>query len=308
MTKMQSYIKLFGSGMNFYGGPGEAAHKTFVKAAGQKTQRRLCEFAQKTAHQYYNMMLSTHAMHHITEDSNCRRQAGTEHVAQQQYTDTDGEDNVTIHLSGQYELEVTPEVLEKIDTDDTTIDIVWLTGSSKKNNNRKFKLKRELGFCVYRKIKESRVEITKIVGHTRAIVTSTTTNNQSIFYAYPCYKGEQWYDWAMVHFEETNNLGHKVENYYPSRLLGFITTNGTHKVVTQCSINPIDWNDIQQNFIVETQLGTNFHVSFLIVPIDSIVHPLRVFPDDGINQMNKYFGVLPKRNWSRYFSNNICFN
>ncbi len=26
MTKMQSYIKLFGSGMNFYGGLGEAVH------------------------------------------------------------------------------------------------------------------------------------------------------------------------------------------------------------------------------------------------------------------------------------------
>ncbi len=34
ITKMQEYIKLFGSGMNFYGGPGEAAHKTFVKSAG----------------------------------------------------------------------------------------------------------------------------------------------------------------------------------------------------------------------------------------------------------------------------------
>ncbi len=36
MTKMQSYIKLFGREMNFYGGPGEAAHMTFVKSAGQK--------------------------------------------------------------------------------------------------------------------------------------------------------------------------------------------------------------------------------------------------------------------------------
>jgi hypothetical protein len=36
ITKMQSYIKLFGSSINFYGGPGEAAHKTFVKSAGQK--------------------------------------------------------------------------------------------------------------------------------------------------------------------------------------------------------------------------------------------------------------------------------
>jgi hypothetical protein len=58
------------------------------------------------------MMLSTHAMQHITEDSNCCRQSGMEHGAQQQYTDTDGEDNVTINLSGQYELEVTPEVVE----------------------------------------------------------------------------------------------------------------------------------------------------------------------------------------------------
>jgi hypothetical protein len=112
----------------------------------------------------------------------------------------------------------------------------------------------------------------------------------------------------MVHFEETNNLGGKMENYYPSRLLEFITTNRTREGVIQCSINPIDWEVIQQNFIVETQLGTNFHVSFVIVPIDLIVHPLCMFPDDGSNQMNKYFVVLPKRNWSRYFGNNILFH
>jgi hypothetical protein len=39
MTKMQSYIKRFGSGMIFYGGPDEAAHKTFVKSAGQKNTK-----------------------------------------------------------------------------------------------------------------------------------------------------------------------------------------------------------------------------------------------------------------------------
>ncbi len=100
MTKMQSYIKLVGSGMNFYGVTDEAAHKTFVKSAGQKTQRWVSKFAQQTAHQYYNMMLSTHAMQHIREDSNRLIQAGTEHIATQQDTDTDGEDNVAIHLSG----------------------------------------------------------------------------------------------------------------------------------------------------------------------------------------------------------------
>ncbi len=31
ITKMQEYMKLFGSGINFYGGPGESAHKQFLK-------------------------------------------------------------------------------------------------------------------------------------------------------------------------------------------------------------------------------------------------------------------------------------
>ena len=38
ITKMQSYIKLFGSGINFYGGPGESAHKQFIKIPGRWTQ------------------------------------------------------------------------------------------------------------------------------------------------------------------------------------------------------------------------------------------------------------------------------
>ena len=143
-----------------------------------------------------------------------------------------------------------------------------------------------------------------IVGNTRATVTSSITNKRSIFYSHPCYKGEPWYDWAMVHFEETNYLGEIVENYYPSRLLGFITTNSTQEVVIQCSVNPIQWDTIQQNFIVKIQLGGNFNVSFVTVPIESIVHPLCIFPDDG-DQTDKYFVVLPKRNWSHFFGNNI---
>ncbi len=31
ITKMQEYMKLFGSGINFYGGPGESAHNQFIK-------------------------------------------------------------------------------------------------------------------------------------------------------------------------------------------------------------------------------------------------------------------------------------
>jgi hypothetical protein len=58
LTKVQYYMCLFGSAINFYGGPGEASHKSFVKApAGARTQRRVGEFATQTAGQYYAIMV-----------------------------------------------------------------------------------------------------------------------------------------------------------------------------------------------------------------------------------------------------------
>ncbi len=131
-------------------------------------------------------------------------------------------------MSGKYELEVTPEMIDKMETNET-VDVVWLTGKAIKTNSGEYKLKKELVQCLVRIINVSTKNIPMIVGHTRAIVTSSNTNERSIFYSHPCYIGEPWYDWAMVHFEGTNNLGEIVENYYPSRLLGFITTNNTHE-------------------------------------------------------------------------------
>jgi hypothetical protein len=38
ITKMQEYMTLFGTGISFYGGPGESAHKEFIKIPGQRTK------------------------------------------------------------------------------------------------------------------------------------------------------------------------------------------------------------------------------------------------------------------------------
>ena len=62
MAKFQVYIKRYGSAMNFYGGTGESAHKQFVKAPGQKTQRRISEFASQTASQFYDILVTNHAL------------------------------------------------------------------------------------------------------------------------------------------------------------------------------------------------------------------------------------------------------
>ncbi len=49
ITKIQEYMALFGSRINFFGGPGKSAHKQFIKIPGQRTQQRVSEFAQQTA-------------------------------------------------------------------------------------------------------------------------------------------------------------------------------------------------------------------------------------------------------------------
>ena len=67
MAKFQSYIKRYGSALNFYGGTGESAHKQFVKAPEQKTQRRVSEFASQTALQFYEILVTNHALRSILQ-------------------------------------------------------------------------------------------------------------------------------------------------------------------------------------------------------------------------------------------------
>jgi hypothetical protein len=76
MTKMQEYMKLFRSGINFYCGPGESAHKQFIKIPGQRTQRTVSEFAQQTALQYQDMLVSSYATKECIFETNNRKQYG----------------------------------------------------------------------------------------------------------------------------------------------------------------------------------------------------------------------------------------
>ncbi|KAL7547395.1 hypothetical protein ACHAWF_010706, partial [Thalassiosira exigua] len=62
LTKMQHYITLFGSGINFFGGPGESFHKKFVKDTGNNTQKRIDEFNTQISTRCYERMVLDHAM------------------------------------------------------------------------------------------------------------------------------------------------------------------------------------------------------------------------------------------------------
>ncbi len=69
-------MRLLGSGINFYGGPGESAHKQFIKIPWQRTQRRVTEFTQQTALQYHDMLISDYAAEEYIFESNNHKQYG----------------------------------------------------------------------------------------------------------------------------------------------------------------------------------------------------------------------------------------
>ena len=77
--------------------------------------------------------------------------------------------------------------------------------------------------------------------------------------------------------------------------------DGIHEAAIQCSSKPILWGTVERKFIVPIKLETDFNISFVSVPIDALVHPLCVFPDNIDGECDTFYVVLPKRNWSRFF-------
>ena len=243
MTKMQEYMKLFGSGMNFYGGPGESAHKTFVKMAGQKTQRRVNEFAKQTANQYYYMMLTEIALQSCISQSSQLTQCDESFTYKTKNSVQRGED-VNIILSGQYEIVVNKDVIEMMERDGS-VHVAWSFDQIKKVGNKKINLKRDLVRVIHRRLVGLKNNTEIVLGYTKANF-KLFANEQSIFYAHPFYKGHDWYDWAMVHFEEIDKFGNSFDSLYPSRLLGFISINDEREAVVQCSLKPLSWDEVEK--------------------------------------------------------------
>jgi hypothetical protein len=85
---------------------------------------------------------------------------------------------------------------------------------------------------------------TIVTGFIKAKITSTSGEGTQ-FLVHPCFQGHQWYDWALVHFQEVNNQREQIENCYPSKILGFLAIEGKREAVIQCSIKPLLWSVVE---------------------------------------------------------------
>ncbi len=111
-------MMLFGSGINFYGEPGESAHKQFIKIPGQRTQQRVSKIAQQTALQYYNMLVSNFAAHDCLISSNFYKQSRNTDT---DFDFTEPKGDVVIEMSGKYDFKDTCEVMEMMEAESKVI-------------------------------------------------------------------------------------------------------------------------------------------------------------------------------------------
>ena len=146
-------MKRYGSAINFYGGTGESAHKQFVKAPGQKTQRRVTEFASQVANQYYSMLVTTKALRSIETCDNTITKAneGMHQCTYETNDDVNIDNDNKFELSGKYSLRITESVAEKAGRGED-IYPQWKTNlHGVKNNNYKFCLHPRLVNAIIKK-------------------------------------------------------------------------------------------------------------------------------------------------------------
>ena len=85
-------------------------HKQFIKIPGQRTQRRVSEFAQQTALHYYNMLVSSIAYDECTFETKNRKQYGGDDDITLNNNCQTGD--ISINLTGKYTFAVTDELLQ----------------------------------------------------------------------------------------------------------------------------------------------------------------------------------------------------
>ena len=293
LTKMQYYMCLFGSAINFFGGPGECNHKKIVKDTGNNTQCRIDSFTSQVALRYYETLLYEIAKQASDRKmSNKYEEVGNKNTCLQS-SDFDGEYSLTVEG-------MTSQGLH------TTYSCRW------KNNNSK-KSKCDVSY----KFLTRMTRFAHDSGWTGALTITGYTSfkleldgSKDIFRATVNYGHDgPWYDWCMVDFfDDKNNTV-----TYPACILGFFKfdsnvvtdePNGTTYAVVQSSHQPLPMSQLKEEFISKIVLGQNLDNDLAVVPVNNISHSLCVFKNKG-GSIREYFCSLPRRKWGRYFGDQI---
>jgi hypothetical protein len=144
--------------------------------------------------------------------------------------------DVVIEMSGKYDFKTTREVIEMMEAESKVIVNWSYNFQILKRSSKKYNLNKDYVKVLLQRLCSSIGTI--VTGFTKATIT-LTSGECTQFYTHPCFQGHQWYDWNPVHFQEVNNQGEQIENYYRSKILGFLAIEGKREAVIQCSVKPL---------------------------------------------------------------------
>ena len=220
MMKMTEFIKLFGSGINFYAGPGESHHKYFVKAPGDLTQRRVSEFAKQVANRVYETMAFEVAQEGV------RQENAKWHVYQGENSDVDDNSNPRTcadHGDDDYVCLGAYRVTAFPLKDDGSPDHQpprWDNQNAQKISQPQFNLHPRLLKILSREVTKRRSSVNQVRGFTE--VRAEFGDQLHIFRAGPWYHGKPWHDWALVSYQKQGRGGDVETRTYLARLCGFM--------------------------------------------------------------------------------------
>ena len=83
--------------------------------------------------------------------------------------------------------------------------------------------------------------------------------------------------------------------------MGFLQEGEEINAVIQCAIEPVPWSKLEEEFIVKLCLNMDVGKEE-IVPLSSLVHPISLEPNFGLENKNEYMMILSKGQWSEYFA------
>jgi hypothetical protein len=109
-----------------------------------------------------------------------------------------------MEMSGKYDFTVTREVIEMMEAESKVIVNWSYDYQIAKGSSDKYNLNKDYVKVLHKRLCSSIKTI--VTGFMKATITSLS-GERTQFYAHPCFQGHQWYDGALVHFQEVINQG-----------------------------------------------------------------------------------------------------
>ena len=282
LTKMQHYMQLFGSAMNFYGSTGEANHKVFVKDPGTNTQKRIGSFVTQSAERSYERAIAVGAMGIIEkqERKKCRK--------------LNPKQKPHFRAEGKYTVDVADNGTVKIGRQETKQRFVYIDAPEGLAETV-IKFVRENGW-------KGGFDLTAYT-----CCKFQLDGRGETFRSATKYLDKEWVDWCLVKFEDSTGI----DKTYPCQILGMVRfedeaqaggNKGLHFVVRSCE-EPLAMEELEDEFVTKVKLGCGAY-NYSVVPVESVAYPLLVFKNYGGHAL-EHFVALPKRKWHEYFAERI---